>query len=78
MVMGSAQPGFSAADAALKLIEDNGGYARLARSEIIANYLGSTCAPRVVSSSRNRAKPDFFGEDGLNKNKKRKGLDNDV
>lgn len=42
MVMGPAQSGFSAADTALKPIEDNGGYARLAQLEIITNYLGST------------------------------------
>lgn len=44
MVMGSTQPGFSAADAALTLIGDNGGYARLAQMN--TNYPGRGRAGR--------------------------------
>lgn len=57
--MASAQPGFSAADTALKPIEDNGGYARLAQSEIITNYLGSTSTVLSFSCAHIQAKSNL-------------------
>lgn len=73
MVMGSAQSGFSAADTALKPIEDNGGYARLAQLEIIINYHGSTCAQyHFIQSQPSQVKLE------VKKNYNKVGLDNSI